>query len=221
MIGESVISYVNGGTNKPNSIYGGEDFGFYFINIPHPQSQFKDLYNLQFFIRRDYREIWARRQVNGTFTDWWCVNQQNKTMFSSVTGNDSVNEITTTNEYQTIIFDNDKTISNNNSITYDTLIPESTNFTDIKVNELSGYVNIRVSGTLQVTSVGEKYIKIVHGNTDSNMVVFKANETGRYNFYCEALVRITESSSKNLKVQMYGHQGDYIFRCKAICEFDR
>ena len=221
MIGKMYVGYSNGGTNLPNSPYGGSDTGFYFINMPHPQSQYKDLYNLQFFIRRDYREIWTRRQVNGVFTNWWCINQQNKTMFLSVSGDNSVNEITTDNTYQDIVFKSDNAVSNNDVFTYNELIPETTNFTAIKVNEESGYVNIRVSGTLQCVASGDKFIKIKMGNNDSSMVSFKVDTAGRYNFYCESLERITSTSSKNFTVQMYGSQGDYIYRCKAVCEFDR
>lgn len=219
-IGELIIGYCNGGTHKPGGTYGG-DTGFYFINIPHAQDQYKDLYNLQFWIRRNYREIFTRRQVNGEFTDWWCINQQNKTKFVGLNGGSSPNVISADATYQDVIFNEDNTLSNNSTFTNNGLIEGTTNFTEIIVNEESGYANIRVSGALQCVTAGDKFIKIKRGNDDVGIMSFTATEPGRFNFYVEAFERITGTTSKIFKVQMYGKTGDYVNRIKAVCEFDR
>lgn len=220
-IGETILGYCNGATNKPDSSYGGYDNGFYFINIPHPQEQYRDLYNLQFFIRRDYKEIWSRRQVNGEFTDWWCVNQQNKARFTAVVGVNSNNKIITDNTYQDIIFKDN--LANNNFIKPDetSIDPTNNEFSNILVDSL-GYADIRVNGTIQCVSAGTKFIKIKQGDADTSAIYsFDVDTPGRYNFNLETLQRITGSTSNTFKVQMYGSIGDYLQRCNCLIDFDR
>ena len=221
LIGETILAYCNGGTNKPDSPYGGYDTGFYFINLPHAQSQYKDLYNLQFFIRRDYKEIWSRRQVNGTFTDWWCANAQNKAIFEAVIGSSSNNKILADNTYQNIIFKTN--LSNNNFIKPDptSVDAQTEEFTKILTDSV-GYANVRVTGTIQCVSTGAKYFKIMLGGADTSAVYsFNADTTGRYNFSLETLQRITSNSGNTFEIKMYGATGDYIQRCNCVVDFDR
>lgn len=221
LIGKKMIAYLQGVTNKPQDIYITEnENGFYFVNIPHPQSQYKNLYNLQFIMRRDYNEIYTRRQVNGVFTDWTCINSQNKAIFRGVIGEGNDNTITTTNNYQDIVFES--SLSNNYFIKRDetSVISGTDKFTRILVDRI-GFANVRVSGTITCVSTGTKFIKIQLGNNDSAIYSFSANSTGRYVFVAEALERITSGSAKTFKVQMYGSQGDYIQRCHVLVDFDR
>ena len=221
LIGELICAYIQGATNKPQDVYvTSSENGFYFVNIPHAQSQYKNLYNFQFIMRRDYNEIYTRRQVNGVFTEWSCVNSQNKGIFKGVIGEGNDNTITTTNTYQDIVFEN--SLSNNYFIKRDetSVISGTDKFTRILVDKI-GFANVRASGTITCVSTGIKYIKIVFGNNDSAIYSFSANSTGRYIFNAEALERITSGSAKTFRVQMYGSQGDYIQRCHVLVDFDR
>lgn len=221
LIGKKMIAYLQGVTNKPQDIYITEnESGFYFVNISHPQSEYKNLYNLQFIMRRDHNEIYTRRQVNGVFTDWTCINSQNKGIFRGVIGENSANVIATDNTYQDIVFDS--SLSNNNFIDKDdtSIISGTDNFTRILVNRI-GFANVRVSGTINCVTSGTKFIKILFGNSDSGIYSFTVDTPGRYLFNAETLERITGGSAKTFRVQMYGSQGDYIQRCHVLVDFDR
>ena len=136
-------------------------------------------------------------------------------------GENSLNKILNNETYQDIIFNNETTVSNNNSIIADNFIDEQNHFSDIKINESSGYTNIRVSGTIMCNTAGVKFIKIMFGNTASSLISFTATGAGRYNFYCETFEKITANSSKNFKIQMYGNIGEYILNGRATVDFDR
>lgn len=219
-IGETIVGYTNGFTPKPTSLYGAYDNSCYFININHPQDSNKNKYNLQFLMRRDYKEIYTRRQANGVWTDWTPVNARNISRFIAPIGNASSNVISANNTYQDIVFND--VISNNDFIKEDesTIIPNTTEFTDILVDSI-GFVNLRVNGTIQCVSTGTKYFRIMFGNNDSTVISLSANSTGRYLFSLETLERITANTANTFKIQMYGSTGDYIQRCNVMVDIDR
>ena len=89
LIGERIVGYGNGCTNKPTNSNG------YFINIPHSYSEHKNNYNKQFWLVRDTNVIYARTQANGNFSDWVRINPD-MTQYYTKTESDTLRN---TNDY--------------------------------------------------------------------------------------------------------------------------
>ena len=208
--GKIIFGYGTNLTNTPNN----RAFG-YLINIPHAVKEYRETYNTQIFVYRDYTESFIRNQVNGVWKNWERLSGSTRVMITP--SSSTFNKIATTNTYQELKM---KTISGSadsqNIIVFDeTTKDASNNYTSFKVNK-TGFMNIRVSLNYVSNTASKKFIKITENGTTEYAVYRNNMDIEEGLVYSEAIIAC--NPTKNYQIQLYGYADDEINSGSIIVE---
>lgn len=134
----------------------------YFVNIPHNWDEFIGKYAVQFYFTRDANEMFMRRQVNSTFTDWRRVYPDESTLVV-FPGSDQT--ITAAHVYE--IARARSVITSGNLITMNGYDSGTDTYTGFTFNTTSYH---KISGTIQFKAAtsGTKYIQMFRGDSSVN-----------------------------------------------------
>lgn len=212
LISKIYIGYGNSCTNKPTSENG------YFINIPHNKEAYKNLYNTQIWIVRDYNKIYIRQQINGTFKNWQRFGHKNITRFNA--DSDVPTILTETHVYQTINFVNQ--VTNNDIITFDTSKAVSGTYPYFKIGNIGGLNTTSAVITIQVeftsAAEGNKFIRLCRGTGNTvvqNVGDFKT--VGRTMMMLTTFVNDIQADEV-FRVELYGDAGDQTIKSNIIVQ---
>lgn len=211
--GKFAVGLANRATNNPASYTGG-----YIINLPNPVVPNLDLYNLQMFITTYSNLLYYRRQENGTWSGWDCLNC--KPIWNGY-ANDRSNDIVATNTYQAVTFP----LSNSNSAASLNYISLDETKTYITVNKV-GYVKFNLNATFTTNTVGTKYIKLLDGNGTQIGPVMSVKATDTNTIVPVSFVFLQPNLNidglrNKYHFEIYGAQDDALHRISCMVEVDR
>ena len=200
------FAYGNNLINKPTSENG------YFINIPHGEKRFINLYAVQLYMERESTRIFTRQLINGTFSPWVLITGGATTLLYL----QDEQTVSTTNSYQSLALRMDGQTYGNYVIPTDYLEGSSTKFYGFKLNR-KGYFSVKISMQISTSTAANKYVRFERNGVEVNVSRIKP-AAGTESIITLDFMTNNTNLDDVYGIKIYAASGDKVNRLRILVE---